>query len=81
MKEFDLTQLARQAMIERGFLPDFSTEVIHEVTDLRPFIIPLHNDNIRDLRHLTWFSLDNDDSRDLDQITYAESLPDEKSKI
>lgn len=36
---------------------------------------PERNGAIRDLRHLTWFSIDNDDTRDLDQLSVAESLP------
>jgi exoribonuclease-2 len=36
---------------------------------------------IRDLKDLSWASIDNDDSRDLDQLTVAETLPGEKVKI
>ncbi len=36
---------------------------------------------MRDLRNLAWCSIDNDDSRDLDQLTVAEALPDGSVKI
>ena len=35
----------------------------------------------KDLRHLLWASIDNDDSLDLDQLTVAETLPDKTVKI
>ncbi len=35
----------------------------------------------KDLRHLLWASIDNDDSLDLDQLTVAEALPDMKVKV
>jgi exoribonuclease-2 len=68
----DLKQIARRAMTERGLWPDFSRDVLAEVDRLREAAPP---GGLRDLRSLPWISIDNDDSRDLDQLSVAESLP------
>jgi len=68
----DLQRIARHAMLERGLLPDFSDAVLAEVARLAPGFGPLPSD-VRDLRGLLWASIDNDDSRDLDQLTVAEA--------
>ena len=81
-----LQNIARQAMLERGLLPDFSPEALAELDRLQ---VPAISDNrpatgsngIRDLRNLLWASIDNDDSRDLDQLTVAEAAPSGKIKI
>jgi exoribonuclease-2 len=68
----NLSTIARRAMIERGMEPDFSPAVQREVASLRG---PAEaSAGVRDLRQLLWASIDNDDSRDLDQLTVAESL-------
>jgi exoribonuclease-2 len=59
-------------MTERGLWPDFSRDVLAEVDRLREAAPP---GGLRDLRSLPWVSIDNDDSRDLDQLSVAESLP------
>ena len=71
-----LRAIARQAMLERGFEPAFSPAAATEVQQLseegqpsRPFDSAQGR---RDLRHLLWCSIDNDDSRDLDQLSVAE---------
>jgi exoribonuclease-2 len=67
-------------MLERGLLPDFSSEALAELGRLQE---PAAADDgqIRDMRNLVWASIDNDDSRDLDQLTVAEAMPGDKVKI
>ena len=66
-----LSSIARRAMIERGLNPDFSPAAEKQVESIKR---PANDDAIRDLRELLWCSIDNDDSRDLDQLTVAEDL-------
>lgn len=75
-----LRNIARNVMIERGLLPDFPAQALAELDDIRePAFQP---DSVtRDLRDLVWCSLDNDDSRDLDQLTVAEAVADGAVKI
>src|SRR5215470_7245600 len=68
----DLGAIARRAMIERGLEPDFPDDALRQVAAFRG---PAADGSLRDLRHLLWASIDNDDSRDLDQLTVAEALP------
>ncbi len=63
-----LRRIARRAMIDRGFLPDFAPQVRDELAALKP--APVQT-GLRDLRELPWCSIDNDESRDLDQLTVA----------
>jgi len=75
-----LQGIAHRAMLEQGLLPDFSTEARAELGQLqRPS--PTHGDPIRDMRGALWASIDNDDSRDLDQLTLAEAGPGDAIKI
>lgn len=71
----DLQALAKQIMLQHGFEPDFSAAVSPQLADLkaRPPQVAASGD-VRDLRGLLWSSIDNDTSRDLDQIEVAESL-------
>ena len=68
---FDLEEIARRAMIERGLHPDFPPKVLAETARLEE-VRSFQGDGIRDLRRLPWFSIDNDDTRDLDQLTVAD---------
>jgi exoribonuclease-2 len=72
-KRFDLAQGARQAMLDAGFLPEIPAAAQREAAHLAPASRVGHG--VRDLRSLPWSSIDNDDSRDLDQIEVAEELP------
>ena len=76
----DLQAIARHAMIARGLLPDFSPAVVRELSGLTHQATE-RTPAIRDLRSLLWCSIDNDDSRDLDQLTVAEPLGDGAVKI
>ncbi|HSO34526.1 MAG TPA: RNB domain-containing ribonuclease [Labilithrix sp.] len=75
-----LRSIARRAMLGRGLLPDFSTAAIAE-TDAITSAASGSSASIRDLRGLLWASIDNDDSRDLDQLSVAEPLADGEVKI
>jgi len=78
----DLQSLAKDIMRQHGFDPDFPPTVQQQLSDLRshpPQIVS--GGNIRDLRNLLWSSIDNDTSRDLDQIEVAERLPNGDVKV
>jgi exoribonuclease-2 len=78
----DLQATAKQVMIDHGFEPDFPPEVAAQVAKLRAIQPQLTaNANVRDLRSLLWSSIDNDTSRDLDQIEVAERLPNGDVKV
>ncbi|HZL17490.1 MAG TPA: RNB domain-containing ribonuclease [Polyangia bacterium] len=67
-------------MRDRGLLPDFSAAEMAEAQHLDPGIGPADPET-RDLRGSLWASIDNDDSRDLDQLTVAEAMPSGLTKI
>src|SRR5271169_6743901 len=78
----DLQAIAKQVVLQHGFNPDFSPEVQQQLADLRahpPAIAP--GGRVRDLRSQLWSSIDNDTSRDLDQIEVAERLPNGDVKV
>src|SRR5690348_2283776 len=77
---FDLKARARQAMLDAGFHPDFPAAVSREIQALRQSA-PKIDATVRDLRSLLWSSIDNDTSRDLDQVEYAEKLPDDSIRL
>jgi exoribonuclease-2 len=76
MQSFDLTAIAHQAMIDAGFVPDVPHSVLAELQALesKP-LTAVHGSSTRDLRSLLWSSIDDQKSRDLDQVEYAERLP------
>ena len=76
----ELRALARQALIDRGLEPDFPPDALREVARIDgPARAP--DGAVRDLRRLLWASIDNDDSRDLDQLTVAERLASDDVRI
>lgn len=65
-------------MLERGLLPDFSPEAAKQTNALAHAAT---DGGARDLRDRLWVSIDNDDSRDLDQLSVAEPLAQGGTKI
>src|ERR1700730_12588066 len=81
-RQIDLQAVARQAMLDNGFEPEFSPQVQQQLRELKahpPQVAP--RAKIRDLRNLPWTSIDNDTSRDLDQAEVADRLPNGETKV
>ena len=76
-----LQDIARRAMFARGLLPDFSLAALAELEKMQAPTADGNDKSIRDLRGLLWTSIDNDKSRDLDQLSVGEALPDGAVKI
>jgi ribonuclease R len=75
-ESLDLTAIARQAMIDAGFAPDFPRPVLDELHAIESTTqSTIADPAARDLRSLLWSSIDDKKSRDLDQVEYAEALP------
>lgn len=69
-------------MVANGFNPDFPPEVTQQLAEIRSHPPSLAVSNaVRDLRSLLWSSIDNDTSKDLDQIEVAERQPDASVKV
>src|SRR5208337_1017147 len=78
----NLQTMARQVILAEGFEPDFPPATRQQLADIGahpPQLAP--SDKVRDLRGLLWSSIDNDTSRDLDQIEAAERLPNGDVKV
>ena len=73
---FNLVVAAHATMIEHGFQPDFPDGTESELSAIEAHPEPPAAVGIQDLRKLLWSSIDNDTSKDLDQIEWAEQLPD-----
>jgi exoribonuclease-2 len=65
---FDLAAAARQEMMDHGFEPEIPRPAVRQAEATPP---PRGG---RDLTGLLWSSIDNDESRDLDQVEYAERV-------
>ena len=76
----DLRAIAHEAMMDRGLEPDFPSAALGQLNGI---LGPARDADpaIRDLRKLLWCSIDNDTSRDLDQLTVAERLNDGAVKV
>ena len=68
-------------MIEHGFQPDFPPEPTRSWPRSRRIPRLPAAAGAQDLRSLLWSSIDNDTSKDLDQIEWAEQLPDGRIRV
>lgn len=76
-----LRVVAADALRDNGFEPEFSPAVLREVASLDdPSDDPLGG-GTRDMRALLWSSIDNRESRDLDQIEVAERVADDVIRV
>lgn len=73
-----LVEIANEAMVERGLEPDYDDAAERQLAGIHA---PAFDDSLRDMRDLPWCSIDNDDSRDLDQLTWAEDLGDGDTRL
>src|SRR5882672_9545249 len=78
---FDLQAAAKQLMLQNGFEPEFPPAVAQQLAEIKSKPPQTAPGNVQDLRKLLWSSIDNDTSCDLDQIEYAEKLPDGTTKV
>jgi VacB/RNase II family 3'-5' exoribonuclease len=78
---FDFYKKARSEMIREKFQPDFPAQVMAEVNAVHPPPTGVNSDCCRELRALLWSSIDNRESRDLDQIEWAERMPDGRIRV
>lgn len=78
---FNLATAAHAAMLEHGFHPDFPSGTDRQLAEIASQAAMPAAKGLRDLRGLLWSSIDNNTSRDLDQIEWAERLPDGRIRV
>jgi VacB/RNase II family 3'-5' exoribonuclease len=78
---FDLVAAAHASMIEHGFQPDFPAGSDAQLAAIQAHPQLPSVPEAKDLRSLLWSSIDNDTSKDLDQIEWAEQLPDGRIRV
>jgi VacB/RNase II family 3'-5' exoribonuclease len=78
----DLRSLAFRAMTDSGLATDFPREVLRDAQSLSKTGSEHTTDgSVRDMREVLWSSIDNEESRDLDQVEYVERLPDGRLRL
>ena len=78
---FNLVAAAHASMIEHGFQPEFPAGAAAQLTAIEAHPELPAAPGAQDLRSLLWSSIDNDTSKDLDQIEWAEQLPDGRIRV
>ena len=75
-----LRSIADRVMLQRGLLPAFQALDLAEL-ELIEHAVTRTDTPTRDLRKLCWCSIDHNDTQSLDQLTYAERLPQGEIKV
>jgi VacB/RNase II family 3'-5' exoribonuclease len=73
-RNFDLSAAAYEEMLREGFHPDYPEGTDAQIEQIRAQLADPPNPALMDLRTQVWSSIDNDTSRDLDQIEVAERV-------
>jgi VacB/RNase II family 3'-5' exoribonuclease len=81
MNRENLQAAAHEEMLSHGFHPDFPPQIETQIASIRGAALVVAGPAVKDLRNLLWSSIDNDSSRDLDQIEYAERQADGSIRI
>ncbi len=76
----ELKRLAAQVMLERGLQPEFPARAQQEAASVSRAVLE-QGAGVRDLTGLPWSSIDNDDSRDLDQVEVMQERPDGSTQM
>jgi exoribonuclease II len=79
-RTYNLDQIAFEAMASHGFEANFPKVALDQAAALRE---PVKDSSggLKDLTSFLWCSIDNDDSRDLDQVSVSEDLSGGRTKI
>ena len=75
LPQYNLIAAARASLVEHGFEPDYPHGTEAEVAEIAVTPLAVKDGELKDLRDLWWSSIDNDNSKDLDQIEWVERLP------
>lgn len=76
-----LSQVADLAMLDRDFVINFSSDIIKQLDLINDPVTPFHKIHPRDMRQQPWISIDNEDTLDIDQLTFAEQTEDGSWRI
>lgn len=75
-----LREIARRIMLEKGLAPEFPQAVLQQVAAIN-HPADYQEQTMRNFTALPWCSIDNDDSRDLDQLTFGEKISPEEYRV
>ena len=78
---FNLAAAAHASMLEHGFQPEFPAGADAQLASIQAHPELPDAPGAQDQRNLLWSSIDNDTSKDLDQIEWAEQLPDGRIRV